>query len=544
MQERQIEAALYQEAVYKLSDQFRDYPDGHPDNPWNTYADEFAADATPDEVDTFIESFPSTYTEQYTTNRGLTPSNVLQAYGAIAISASETNTSLTRHSLRKITDIRMSAEHQHHDLSTSSIWHLIDLHNRLFAPNVTLDVARGYAHKKDVYDPVAHISNLRHLSGLQEHEEPTNHSLRTTWRMCVAAKNAQANLGEEMADRNSNFYADEIIASGIKRLYARFPERMEAYCKENGLYLELIESMQSQGLAVPSEYFSHARKTVKAKDNAWTATRLASAYVTNNEEHKAGNLIRLFRDTRRTAFKDELWRMYAVRATENGNYRAAFQHIKRIKDFVGAMKARNDVRQVLIESGDPTLYYETLNTYDGKHDSRKTHAEYTVPMCIKNGDIEGAIDLIEREAPTFQPLGWIVFTQEYIDYEISQGRGNELRPDTIITYAERARRDRQNPKALSSTYGEIYAQLHDAGLPDQAADIKTYVKSLRPEEAKGFSDYIRKKLTFDLIRSKKWLEAMHGDYLQTPDNGLVSVKELLLVAGSIHRERIRRQQAS
>jgi hypothetical protein len=97
---------------------------------------------------------------------------------------------------------------------------------------------------------------------------------------------------------------------------------------------------------------------------------------------------------------------------------------------------------------------------------------------------------------------------------------------------------------VSSTYGEIYAQLHDAGLPDQAADIKTYVKSLRPEEAKGFSDYIRKKLTFDLIRSKKWLEAMHGDYLQTPDNGLVSVKELLLVAGSIHRERIRRQQAS
>ncbi len=545
MQERSVEAALYQEAIHKLSNHFQNNPDGDffGDNIWDPYAEEFARTATPEEVDTFIDSFPDVYKEGPRQDRKFTYANTIRAYGAVAIYANRDNPELTGHSLEKIGRLEARADyrHQQHELDSRTGRFLVGLYNSLFLGRDTLNIARKYATKEGAYDPATHIWNLAHLASLQKDVELTNDSLSKTWRMCVEARRAQDALSDTLLDHNHSSQADMVIAFSVQRLYPRFPERMEAYCKANGLYLELIESRQAQGLTVPDEYFRCANKTVKAKGSVLFAARLAGAYLTNNEEHKAAKLIGNFSGGSRKYFKELLWRKCAIHSAEIGNYKAAFGHAAKIKDNVDSMGAQNDILQVLIENGDPALYYNTLNTYGSRYRRGTTHAEYTAPMCIKKGDIAGALDLIEREDKDHQALGWIAFTREYIAHEIDNGRGEALNTDAIIAYIENVR-DTDRPNDLSFTYGQAYSQLRSAGLIDQANELRIHTQSLRPKEASAFEDHIRQDVTADLIKSKNWLEAMHGDHLANPDDGLHRVKELLLIAGGIHRERMQRKE--
>lgn len=98
MQEQQIEAALFQEASLKLSRYVLDRtsPSIY-DDVWDVYASHFAADADPDEVDSFVESLPSIADTNNVIVNHLPPSHAVQLYGSLALRACD-NVLLRDHS--------------------------------------------------------------------------------------------------------------------------------------------------------------------------------------------------------------------------------------------------------------------------------------------------------------------------------------------------------------------------------------------------------------------------------------------------------------
>ena len=525
MQESRVEAAIFKEVTYKLSDSLQ-HEQFMAHEAFEPYAEQYAPDATPDEIDSLLCSFPVVTHGPRGHLERIHYSSLVGLFGELALSAGD-NQELRDHSLWQISEAETIQTIHGGKLSLpASSYHMI-VHARLGNIDKALDLAKQHAAK----DPAQEMSSAeRILQDLTAHNRDTAPAVIQLGEAVQTAKSAwEAQTGKPTYSK--------VVSDSMVKLYATNPAEVTAFCEEYKLHTDLVLAMQAHGESVPLKLLKQAEHSVPA--TFIEKLQLMTALVQGNrrkgiaELGKASNLGILARD-----YKDSLAAIRAKHQASLGNYDNALLATRGIKKIAPRMEATTSVRDAIIATGDVELYRTLTEVHNIQYGS---FAYYAVPMCMRKGDYDTAIQIIQAEKPLYHINAWLQFVKGYIDYEVANDRGTHITADTITGYLERAE-DPSNLLKQSHSYAEVYGALREHGLMSTAHALKEHVKQRDDEMYKVFRSYIRTYIKKDLLASGNWLEAMHGDYLSNPQEGLRYPSDLLLVMGGIHRERLRRKQ--
>ena len=531
MQERYAESAVFQEAIYKLHHIIVGRPEGfHYGNTWESYAQEFAPDANPDEVESFVRHFPPIDVDQKDTLVRLPASHVVQWYGALALHSAGVNQPLHEHSLQAITSTQAHLErtHQQSSVSREAVNQLLAVYCQTNNLDKVLPTADQYA------TTLSHMQNyLRHaISTLDQHNIPVPAEDSFLWQTA----NVLAMPSDDNNDECISSLHSEAIASCMARLYGQTDKNaLLAYAKTNAILPEFVRAAHQAGEAVDASVFMQAVSTALSTRTNQTLGELAA-----QADAPAQRRIRKLAwwtksNINYELFKKHLFMAKALQAAHQGDFVQAFAYSKKSKFDLATRR----IEDTIIANGDPVLYQAVCKTNNRRARTHSTFSDITAPMFARAGNLEAAVEAINNDNKTMQYNGWSNMLQAHIQQEIARNSGDDIKVDHLMAFVEQSCSPHV-AKWLGNLFADCYRAFGEAGRFDLAKDIREKTLAKFPDFATEFGRQTRDVHIMEVITSGNWLEAMHGPHLAHPDEGLGRAEHLLLVAGGIHHERLRR----
>lgn len=545
MQELQIEAAVYQEAVHKISEHMTKRPHGFydTDNIWDIYAEQFAPDATPDEIESFVESFPDIRKGQEVA-RHLLPAHVVQFYGAVAVRATTDNPALQRHSAQKLVE---GAKQLPSSIGLSYIpsqligyalggLGAVGETEQAIALAETFAQQGGYSHRQ-------HISNLEQVAdafknqavSAATHEDDYWKLSRTALDAYGEAKNLPAKQRAHLNTRS----VDAVLRYTMTELYAQADkQKVIDFCEKHALYFELASALNAAGESIPGEILDKAIAIATKQESTPTIKHLAQVCVEQDDEARARRLIKSIPKHNQALYWAEL-RMNVIRyAAQNGDFDTAIQQTSKLEDEK-QFDALHVIHEALLATGDVDTFIAVSNKLVPDKKWSGNFSQDTARMAIRAGDTGRALQLAHEDARAGHKSGWWHLADEYILHHVQSGTPESISITIVCSILESARYDENTD--MSFVYTQCFKKLHQAGQFELAKELAHRFQGT-PQHLKTFSANLRPLAIKDVIETGDWLRAMHGDHLENPEAGLVQSRYIVLIAGGIHRARTQRKQ--
>lgn len=543
MQELQIEAAVYQEAVHKISKHMTAIrPEGFidSDNIWDIYAEQFAPDATPDEIETFVDSFPDLSRDQESSYR-LLPAHAVQFYGAVAVRATANNPELQEHSTQKLAT---AANYLGIKKAYASLPLLRYTTNGLSAGGKAAEaikMAKVFSQPNGNYDPEDHIISLRIVA-----ESFKIHGISATayedayWQLAETALHAYAEARAQLGKRRYPKPVGGILCHTMTELYAHTDkQRVSQFCEEHELHTELVAALHAAGEPVPTKLLDKAIDTAIERETMDTIKTLAQICIERDDEPSAHKIITGLPKDLREPHWIEIQQNVIARAAKNGDFDTAVKHINKIKDIVKAMDAINILNDALVANGDIDTLIEVGSKLTSRISQGTTFSRHTARMAIFAGDTGRALELVHTDPSAKSDGSWWRLAYDYIDKHVQDGAPESISVDVVCNFLETTRLNEDTD--MSFVYAQCFERLHEAGQLDLARELATRFQT-KPHHLKSFTRRLQPLAIRDVIASGNWLEAMHGNHLEDPEGGLILSRDIILIAGGIHRARTRRKQ--
>lgn len=543
MQELQIEAAVYQEAVHKISKHMtairpEGFIDG--DNIWDIYAEQFAPDATPEEIESFVESFPDLSRDQESSYH-LLPAHAVQFYGAVAVRATANNPELQEHSAQKLATAANYLCTKKAYTSLQLIKYTTDGLSAGGKPAEAIKMAEVFSQPNGKYDPEDHIISLRIVAeSFEAHGISAAEYEDDYWQLAETAIDVYAKARAQVGNRRRPKSVDGVLRHTMTELYAHTDrQRVSQFCEEHELHTELVAALHAASEPVPAKLLDKAIHTAIKHETTDTIKTLVQICIERDDEPSAHKII--------TGLPKSSWRPHQVeirqnviaQAAKNGDFDTAIRHINKIKDTVKVMDAVNILNDALIASGDIDAFIEVNNRLSLYVNPGTTFSRHTARMAIFAGDTSRALDLIHADPSAKSDGSWWQFARDYIDMHVRSGTPESISIDVVCNFLETTRLNEDTD--MSFVYAQCFERLHEAGQLDLARELATRFQA-KSHHLKSFTRRLRPLAIKDVIASGNWLEAMHGNHLEDPEGGLILSRHIILIAGGIHRARTRRKQ--
>lgn len=539
MQEQQIEAALFQEASLKLSRYVLDRtsPSIY-DDVWDVYASHFAADADPDEVDSFVESLPSIADTNNVIVNHLPPSHAVQLYGSLALRACD-NVLLRDHSTRQLTRIQAieSRDTSLPEIAPVPRKLLLEAIARNVGPETAVTMARSVATRNQEYRPNKHLSILEDVAEIFETLDISDKSVREAyWQLCDEALAAQTASAKA---KGYSHVADAVMEIAIPRLYTTDEKsRVIHYCDEHDLHPELALALHKNGEQPGLPLLRKAADSVFSRQTfTFTGRSVAKLYITYGHQKAAESMLKRARGKAAPTLADAVWTDSAVHAASQGDIEQALKYIRKISDTLCAKpQAVAQIVDLFVKRGDMQRFREIQDTH--KLTSHNAHVQAIIEMTMEHGNLDQAIAIIEQEELEYRNTAYRHLAHTYVRHHVKQKTPEAIEVPTILNLLEKY----GNKTSAIFDYGCCYDILYNSGYTGPAKELREAFYEKHPDLAPGFNKTIRNTITQGHIAAGDWLNAMHGDHLDDPEYGLAQSKYLVLVAGGIHRARKQRKQ--
>jgi hypothetical protein len=543
MQERQIEAAVYQEAVHKISDHMAKRPNGFYDcdNIWDIYAEQFAPDATPEEIESFVGSLPDTR-KDHSPNHHLFPAHTIQFYGAIAVRATTANPELQRHSAEKLTAAAHYVRSKEAHMSLQLAQYTMDGLSAAGEAEKTIKMAELFATNDGAYNPRSHTVFLEMASeSFNAHAVSAETHKDEYWLLSQTALETYAKAKVHIRHGELVKPVDKILHHTIAELYAHTDKQeVGTFCNEHKLYPELATALHAAGESIPSELLNEAIACAVKRRTIATIKNLAQICVEQDDEASAKKLIRCLPKNEQQPYWLDLRKNSIKHAVQNGDIDTALLHVDKIHNYGSQIKAMQIVNEALIANGDIDAYIAINRKFSGDVEQpHETFSRDTARMAVRAGNIARALELASADEESGN--SWGQLAEEYIAHHIRNNTPDSISIDVVRSFIENTRYDENTD--LSSGYVECFKMLRKAGQSELAQELASQFQDT-PERVERFAYLLRPLAIKDTIATGNWLEAMHGNHLENPEEGLVQSRYVILIAGGIHRQRTRRKQAN
>lgn len=508
------------------------------DNIWDIYAEQFAPDATPDEIETFTGSFPDLSKDQEASYH-LLPAHAVQFYGAVAVRATIDNPDLQQHGAQKL--IR-SAEHlvtTNAYVSPQLVGYIMDGLSAAGRPAEAIKIAEKLASQGGAYNPQDHARLLRNIAeSFELHGISAATYEKDYWELSQTALDTQAQAKATAKNMPRQLYAaDAVLHHTITELY-KHADKQEVvdFCEEHQLYPELVTALHSIHDRVPSKTLDKAIDAAAKYGTADTIKNLAHICIENDDESSARRLIGRLPGNSQHTFWIEVRKNIITQAAQRSDFDTAVHHAKKMDNITDSLRAMEIINKALIEKGDTEAFIR-VNKMLPSFGKQTTYSEYTALMAMRAGDTERALALASADSDT--RTSWWLIAKDYLHQHLQNGTPESISIDVVCNFIEIARSDSDSD--LSFLYAEGFKILHQSGQIELARELAARFKGT-PGHLRNFSSLLRPLAINDVIASGDWGKAMHGDHLQDPEGGLVLSRHIILIAGGIHRARTQRKQ--
>lgn len=540
MQERYIENAIYQEAVHKISNHMLKRPDGFydSDNIWDIYAEQFAPDATADEIEAFVGSFPDLSKDQEASYH-LLPAHTVQFYGAVAVRATADNPDLQQHSAKKLTHAVKYLAASKTPPSMQLVTYTMNGLSAAGKSAEAIKAAETFAYHDGEYDPRGHARFLRSTAEAFESYASAAAHEKEYWHLSQVAIDTQAKV--EAVGKNKLRprlgTADAVLHHTITELYKHTDKQQVVdFCQEHQLYPELVAALHAVHDHIPSKTLDKAIDTAAKDGVVGTIKNLAGICVEIGEEARARRLIKRLHKSDQHIFWIELRKNNISQAAQSGDFDTAVRLAKKMHSLPDLLHAINIINEALIENGD-TEAFVRVNKMLPSLGEQTTFSEYTARMAVRAGNIGQALEFASADPNT--RTSWWQLAEDYIHHHTQHNTPESISIDVICSFLENDRHSEDTD--LSFTYAQCFEKLHEGGHIELARELAARFRG-KPGHINRFSSYLRPLAIKDVIKTGDWARAMHGDHLDNPEGGLVLSRHIILIAGGIHRARTQRKQ--